>query len=71
MMKDVKFFVLVALGCLFGAGGMIIPPMGVIDGSVLIMVGQIFLLAAGVEGMGTFYQKGLKKIQHTLTTSKK
>lgn len=71
MMKDVKFFVLVALGCAFGAIGMFIAPMGVIDGSVLIMVGQIFLLAAGVEGMGVFYQKGLKKIQETLTTSKK
>ena len=71
MMKDVKFFVLVALGCVFGVIGMFTPPIGVIDGSVLIMVGQIFLLAAGVEGMGTFYQKGLKKIQDTLTSSKK
>ena len=71
MMKDVKFFILVALGCAFGVGGMVTPPMGVIDGSVLIMVGQIFLLAAGVEGMGAFYQKDLKKIQDTLTTSKK
>ena len=70
-MKDVKFFVLVALGCVFGVIGMFTPPIGVIDGSVLIMVGQIFLLAAGVEGMGTFYQKGLKKIQDTLTSSKK
>lgn len=71
MMKDIKFFVLVALGCAFGIIGMFTPPMGVIDGSVLIMVGQIFLLAAGIEGMGVFYQKGLKKIQDTLTTSKK
>ena len=50
-MKDVKFFVLVVLGCAFGVIGMFTPPLGVIDGSVLIMVGQIFLLAAGVEGM--------------------
>ena len=71
MMKDVKFFILVALGCAFGIGGMVTPPIGVIDGSVLIMVGQIFLLAAGIEGMGVFYQKGLKKIQDTLTNSKK
>ena len=71
MMKDVKFFILVALGCAFGIGGMVTPPIGVIDGSVLIMVGQIFLLAAGIEGMGVFYQKGLKKIQDTLTSSKK
>lgn len=70
-MKDVKFFVLVALGCAFGVIGMFTPPIGVIDGSVLIMVGQIFLLAAGVEGMGAFYQKGLKKITDSLTTSKK
>ena len=70
-MKDVKFFILVALGCAFGLGGMVTPPLGVIDGSVLIMVGQIFLLAAGIEGMGVFYQKGLKKIQDTLTSSKK
>ena len=71
MMKDVTFFILVALGCAYGVGGMVTPPMGVIDGSVLIMVGQIFLLAAGIEGMGVFYQKGLKKIQDTLTSSKK
>ena len=70
-MKDIKFFILVALGCAFGVGGMVTPPIGVIDGSVLIMVDQIFLLAAGIEGMGVFYQKGLKKIQDTLTTSKK
>ena len=70
-MKDVEFFSLVELGCAFGLGGMVTPPMGVIDGSVLIMVGQIFLLAAGIEGMGVFYQKGLKKIQNTLTSSKK
>ena len=37
-------------GLAFGAWGMIVPPNGVIDGSVLILIAQIFVLAASVYG---------------------
>ena len=38
------------IGVGFGAWGMLIPPGGVIDGSVLILIAQIFVLAASVYG---------------------
>lgn len=44
------FTFLIMLAALFAGIGMHIPPLGVIDGSVLIFTGQIFLLAAGVVG---------------------
>ena len=42
------FFFLIGVG--FGVWGMLTPPGGVIDGSVLILIAQIFVLAASVYG---------------------
>lgn len=44
------FLFLFLIGVAFGAWGMMIPPNGVIDGSVLIFIAQIFVLAASVYG---------------------
>ena len=44
------FIFLFLCGLAFGAWGMIVPPNGVIDGSVLILIAQIFVLAASVYG---------------------
>ena len=44
------FIFLFLCGVGFGAWGMLTPPGGVIDGSVLILIAQIFVLAASVYG---------------------
>ena len=44
------FLFLFLTGVGFGAWGMLTPPGGIIDGSVLIFVAQIFVLAAAVYG---------------------
>lgn len=48
--KIITFFVLFFCGILFGAWGMLTPPSGAIDGSVLVFIAQIFILAASVYG---------------------
>jgi hypothetical protein len=44
------FIFLFLIGVGFGIWGMLTPPGGVIDGSVLILIAQIFVLAASVYG---------------------
>ena len=48
--KILVFIFLFLCGLVFAAWGMIVPPNGVIDGSVLILIAQIFVLAASVYG---------------------
>ena len=48
--KILVFIFLFLCGLAFGAWGMVLPPNGVIDGSVLILIAQIFVLAASVYG---------------------
>ena len=48
--KILVFIFLFLCGLAFGGWGMIVPPNGVIDGSVLILIAQIFVLAASVYG---------------------
>lgn len=48
--KLITFFILFFIGVAFGSWGMFLPPQGVIDGSVLILIAQIFILAASVYG---------------------
>lgn len=48
--KIVTFFILFFCGILFGAWGMLTPPSGAIDGSVLVFIAQIFILAASIWG---------------------
>lgn len=45
------FLVLFFCGIGFGIWSMLIPPGGVISPSVLVLIAQIFVLAAGVYGM--------------------
>ena len=45
------FLILFFCGVGFGIWSMIIPPGGVISSSVLVLIAQIFVLAAGVYGM--------------------
>lgn len=44
------FIFLFLCGVGFGSWGMLVPPNGVIDNSVLILIAQIFILAASVYG---------------------
>ena len=46
-----KFYFLVCAGIAFGIAGMVLPPVGTIDWSVLILIGQLFLLSAAVLGL--------------------
>ena len=48
--KILLFIFLFLCGLAFAGWGMIVPPNGVIDGSVLILIAQIFVLAASVYG---------------------
>ena len=48
--KILVFIFLFLCGLAFAAWGMIVPPGGVIDGSVLILIAQVFVLAASVYG---------------------
>lgn len=45
-----KFYFLITAGIGFGVAGMTLPPVGSIDWSVLVMIGQLFVLAATVLG---------------------
>ena len=49
--RVVIFLILFLCGVGFGVWSMMIPPGGVISSSVLVLIAQIFVLAAGVYGM--------------------
>lgn len=74
--KILVFIFLFLCGLAFGAWGMIVPPNGVIDGSVLILISQIFVLAASVYGFEVHFDikegkfdAGEKDTQTTRTDS--
>ena len=46
-----KFYFLTISGIGFGVAGMCLPPIGTIDWSVLVMIGQLFILAAAMVGL--------------------
>lgn len=48
---NTKFYFLVGTGIAFGVGGLCLPPVGSIDWSVLILIGQLLILAAAVMGI--------------------
>ena len=48
---NTKFYFLVGTGIGFGIAGMTLPPIGAIDWSVLILIGQLLILAAAVMGI--------------------
>ena len=48
---NTKFYFLVIMGIGFGVAGMTLPPVGTIDWSVLILIGQLLILAAAVMGI--------------------
>ena len=48
---NIKFYFLVIMGIGFGVAGMTLPPVGTIDWSVLILIGQLLILAAAVMGI--------------------
>ena len=48
---NTKFYFLVGTGIGFGIAGMTLPPVGAIDWSILILIGQLLILAAAVMGI--------------------
>ena len=57
------FWVLILIGVVFSAASLALPPLGVIDNSVLLLVGQILLLAAGIEGFATAFASLTQKVK--------
>lgn len=45
--------------------GILLPPIGEIDGNVLIAIGQFILLCATMAGVGGYYEK-IKELHDTL-----
>lgn len=62
------FWALILIGVVFAAAGLIIPPMGIIDNSVLLLVGQILLLAAGIEGFATAFASLTQKMRSQINS---
>lgn len=56
---NVKFYFLVGAGIGFGIAGMTLPPIGQIDWSVLLLIGQLLILAAAIMGISVNFD--LKK----------
>ena len=54
-----KFYFLVCAGIGFGIAGMTLPPVGTIDWSILLLIGQLFILAAAIMGISVNFD--LKK----------
>ena len=54
-----KFYFLVGSGIGFGIAGMALPPVGAIDWSVLLLIGQLLILAAAIMGISVNFD--LKK----------
>ena len=48
---NTKFYFLVGAGIGFGIAGLTLPPVGTIDWSVLILIGQLLILAAAIMGI--------------------
>ena len=48
---DKKFYILVLIGVAFGIWGGLTPPEGEISPSFLIMIAQLFILAATILGL--------------------
>lgn len=46
-----KFYFLVGAGIGFGVAGMTLPPVGTIDWSVLLLIGQLLVLAGAIMGI--------------------
>ena len=46
-----KFYFLVVSGIGFGIAGMVLPPVGQIDWSILLLIGQLLILAAAIMGI--------------------
>lgn len=61
--RDKKFYACLILGSVFALIGIFQPPIGEISNSVLILVGQFLLLAAGVEGFAQAFKDGTQNIK--------
>lgn len=48
--KDIKFYILIGLGFSLCLTGLLAPPMGIIDNSVLIATGLFLSVAGGLIG---------------------
>lgn len=46
--------------------GFFVPPMGVIDGSVLTAIGEVFAFTAAITGIDTYRQNFLDKLNRNI-----
>lgn len=65
--RTAYMFILAGFLTVFGCGllvaGMILPPLGIIDSSVLIAVGEVFTFSGSVLGINTTYKSKLEEIR--------
>lgn len=54
---------IVLFGCLLISAGFCVPPLGVIDNSVLVAFGEILTFAGAVLGINYTYQFKLKQLE--------
>ena len=62
--RDIKNLVCIgvlAFGILLIIASFIVPPLGVVDNSVLTAIGEIFAFAGAYTGVDVIYQRGLMK----------
>lgn len=54
---------LTVFGCCLLVAGFIVAPMGIIDNSVLVAVGEVFTFSGCILGVNYAYQSKLKKLE--------
>lgn len=69
-MEKVIFYVCLGVSIVLGLWGFVTPPRGVIDGSVLIFISELFAFASLATGYRAFVSSGHHRfmIQHKDTT---
>lgn len=66
-----KKLILAVLLAVFGCGllvaGMVLPPLGVIDNSVLVAAGEVFVFSAAILGINLSYNLKAQEIRSKTT----
>lgn len=62
---------LAAFGCALLVAGLVLPPLGVIDNTVLVAAGEIFIFSASIMGIKLSYEYKVKELISKATSSDK
>lgn len=50
MKHEIRFYIIIVMGFILAMTGLLLPPMGIIDNSVLIITGCFLAVAGGIAG---------------------